>query len=296
MQISYHTHSLISEKFCNDSKDRRTKGNMMKGTTVLWTQCPPTPQLPFPSMGLELAATGWDRLGHEPHGTKWQGKHWCFLRESLCHGKHPVSESLWAQSKLNPAIKRPLPSSNVNLVHIFPVPVKWAHCLWYGTSHMLDGDQRKISKTITTSLGGRRPFPSVYRWGMRYRRDHQPTATPESCRVAEPRDITSWARLPALIRENVVCKAITGHSGWRWLIHSAHGCGSETSMFLETGHVTGHSWEASGICLLSNSLALGASNILKSFGFNEAIPWLWQCEKTQAFHLFTAYLHSRLSS
>lgn len=79
-------------------------------------------------------------------------------------------------------------------------------------------------------------------------------------------------------------------------MHSAHGCGSETSMFLEMGHVTGHSWEAPGICLLSNSLALGASNILKSFGFNEAIPWLWQWEKTQAFHLFTAYLHSRLSS
>jgi len=67
-------------------------------------------------------------------------------------------------------------------------------------------------------------------------------------------------------------------------------------MFLEMGHVTGCSWEAPGTCLLSNTLALEISNVSKSFGSNVAVPELWQHEKSQAFHLFTTYLHSRLSS
>jgi len=58
VKISYHTHSLVTERFCNDSKDWSTKQNVMKGTAVLQARCPPTPRLHFPSTALVPAAMG----------------------------------------------------------------------------------------------------------------------------------------------------------------------------------------------------------------------------------------------
>lgn len=168
IQISYHTHSLVTGRFCNAAKAgawRRT-----------WWMALCCRALPLHGSGTGSHGVRWPR--HELRGGGWQGNQWHILHVSLCHGKHMASENSFLVSlhthstQQNLGIRQPKSHSIKPLssfkrqsfacvFYIIPVPAKWAYYLWCWTSHVSNGGQRKNPKTITDSFGGRRPFPSV---------------------------------------------------------------------------------------------------------------------------------------